>query len=41
MIAIDGLSANDVRGDIDTLKFRSSMMLFDAVCPNDIFQRAL
>ena len=28
-------------GGIDTMKFRSSMTLFDLVCPGDIFEEAL
>lgn len=41
MIAIDGRSAEEILGEIDALKFCSSMTLFDVVCPNDIFHRAL
>ncbi|WP_368860072.1 DUF1810 family protein, partial [Alistipes putredinis] len=28
-------------GELDAKKVRSSMTLFDAVCPNDIFRRVL
>ena len=41
MLGIDGKSAREILGDIDALKFRSSMTLFDFVCPNDIFSDAL
>ncbi len=39
--AIDGRSAEEIFGGIDSIKFRSSMTLFDCVCPNDIFRKAL
>ena len=41
LLAIEGKSANQILGHIDALKVRSSMTLFDAVCPNDIFCRAI
>lgn len=41
MLAIEGKSAEEILGSIDSLKFRSSMTLFDAVCPDDIFFDAL
>lgn len=41
MLAIDGKSAKEILGGIDAMKFRSSMTLFDAVCPHDIFSEAL
>lgn len=41
MLAIDGKSAKEILGDIDALKFRSSMTLFDVVCHDDIFSKAL
>ena len=36
-----GVSAVDILGDIDAVKVRSCMTLFDAVSPNDIFQEVL
>ncbi|MDE6085520.1 MAG: DUF1810 domain-containing protein [Muribaculaceae bacterium] len=42
--AILGLSTDDaheVFGDIDSLKLKSSMTLFDLVCPDDIFVRVI
>ena len=41
MLAIEGGSALDILGAPDDLKFHSSMTLFDAVSPNDIFAKAL
>ncbi len=41
MLAIQGRSALDILGAPDDLKFQSSMTLFDAVSPNDIFAKAL
>lgn len=41
MLAIDSKTAEEILGGIDSLKFRSSMTLFDAVCPDDIFSDAL
>ena len=41
MLTIDGKSAEEILGGIDALKFRSSMTLFDNICPNDIFSDAL
>ena len=41
MLALEGRSAQDILGSIDALKFRSSMTLFDVVCPNDVFRQAL
>ena len=41
MLVIDGKSAEDILGGIDALKFRSSMTLFNRVCPDDIFSEAL
>lgn len=38
---IEGRQIQEILPDIDALKFRSSMTLFDAVCPDDIFARAL
>ena len=36
-----GKSAEKILGRIDALKVRSSMTLFDMVCPNDVFDRVL
>lgn len=41
MLTVDGKSAKEILGDIDALKFHSSMTLFDCVCPHDIFSDAL
>ena len=41
MLAIDEKSADEILGGIDALKFRSSMTLFNAVCPDNIFTEAL
>ena len=41
MLALEGRSAQEILGSIDALKFRSSITLFDVVCPNDVFRQAL
>lgn len=41
LLAIEGKSANQILGGIDTMKVQSSMTLFDTVCPNDIFCRVI
>lgn len=42
VLAIDGKSANDIFGNPDDLKFRSSMTLFLRAAPHiDLFQRAI
>ena len=41
MLAVRDRSARDILGAPDDLKFRSSMTLFDAVAPGDVFARAL
>jgi uncharacterized protein (DUF1810 family) len=41
VLDVEGRSAHDIFGDPDALKFRSSMTLFDAIAPNDIFAAAL
>jgi uncharacterized protein (DUF1810 family) len=41
VLKIEGRSAHDIFGDPDDMKFRSSMTLFDAVSPNDIFAASL
>jgi uncharacterized protein (DUF1810 family) len=40
-LRIENRSARDIFGDPDDLKFRSSMTLFDAIAPSDIFAAAL
>ncbi len=41
-IAVEGASAEDILGEIDAMKFRSSMTLFAKVIPTDaIFAQAL
>ena len=34
-------TALDIFGEIDAVKVRSSMTLFDAVCPDDVFSEVL
>ena len=34
-------TAQDIFSEIDAVKVRSSMTLFDAVCPNDVFSEVL
>jgi uncharacterized protein (DUF1810 family) len=34
-------SAREIFGEVDTMKLKSSMTLFDLVCPQDVFARAL
>ena len=34
-------TAQDIFGEIDAVKVRSSMTLYDAVCPNDVFSEVL
>ena len=41
MLAHRGCRADDILGDIDALKLRSSMTLFDLVSPGDIFADVL
>jgi uncharacterized protein (DUF1810 family) len=41
VLAVEDHSAHDIFSSPDDLKFRSSMTLFDAVAPNDIFAKAL
>ena len=41
LLSQEGLSANDILGDIDSKKVRSCMTLFDAVSPDDIFNSVL
>lgn len=37
----EGKSAGEIFGVLDAMKVRSSMTLFDAVCPNDMFAKVL
>ena len=41
MLAVDGKPADEILGETDALKFRSSMTLFNSVCPDNIFSEAL
>ena len=37
----EGKSVEEIFGELDAMKVRSSMTLFDAVCPNDMFAEVL
>lgn len=37
LLDVDGLSAREIFGGTDAMKVRSSMTLFDAVAPDDVF----
>lgn len=37
----EGKSAEEIFGELDAMKVRSSMTLFDTVCPNDMFAEVL
>lgn len=41
LLAVEGKSARDIFGELDAMKVRSSMTLFDLVCPNNIFIQVL
>lgn len=41
LLDIDGKSTQEIFGSLDAMKVRSSMTLFDAISPNDIFARVL
>jgi uncharacterized protein (DUF1810 family) len=41
VLAIAGKTAHEIFGSPDDIKFRSSMTLFDAVSPDDVFAAAL
>lgn len=41
LLAVKDKTAVEILGEIDALKVRSSMTLFDAVCPDDIFRQVL
>ena len=41
LLVHEGKSAEDIFGFPDTMKVKSSMTLFDSICPNDIFAEVL
>jgi uncharacterized protein (DUF1810 family) len=41
VLAAEGRTAHEIFGSPDDLKFRSSMTLFDAIAPNNVFAAAL
>ena len=41
LLTIEGKTAEEILSPIDAMKVRSSMTLFDAVCPGDIFSAVL
>ncbi len=41
LLAVDGKGVRDIFGELDAMKVRSSMTLFDLVSPNDIFAQVL
>ena len=41
LLDLRGVSIEDVMPGIDALKLKSSMTLFDAVCPGDVFASVL
>ena len=41
LLELDGYSANDIFSELDSMKVRSSMTLFDVVSPNDVFAKVL
>lgn len=41
LLELDGYSANDIFSELDSIKVRSSMTLFDVVSPNDVFAKVL
>mgnify|MGYP001551079028 FL=1 len=41
VLAVEGRTTHEIFGSPDDLKFHSSMTLFDAVAPNDVFAAAL
>ena len=41
LLAVEGRSAREILGGIDALKVMSSMTLFDAVAPGDVFAAVL
>ena len=41
MLDVPGRTAHEILGSPDDVKFRSCLTLFDAIAPNDVFDRAL
>ena len=41
LLSVEGVGIRTIMSGIDSMKLRSSMTLFDAVCPNDIFAEVL
>ena len=41
LLTVEGKGARDIFGELDAMKVRSSMTLFDLVSPNDIFAQVL
>lgn len=41
LLSVKGVDIGTIMSGIDSMKLRSSMTLFDAVCPNDIFSEVL
>jgi uncharacterized protein (DUF1810 family) len=41
LLAIEGKSAEEIFGDLDAMKVKSSMTLFDIISPDDIFAEVL
>lgn len=41
LLCLQGVTASQIFGDTDALKLQSSMTLFDAVCPNNVFEQVL
>lgn len=41
LLSVEGVDIRTIMSGIDSLKLRSSMTLFDAICPNDIFAEVL
>lgn len=41
LLGIDGLTAENIFGELDAMKVKSSLTLFDQVSPNDIFAETL
>ena len=41
LLAHEGNTAEDIFGDLDAMKVKSCMTLFDAISPNDIFSKVL
>ena len=41
LLEIDGRSAEEIFGELDAMKVKSSMTLFDLISPNDVFAKTL